>query len=183
MRFLWWLIGISFVFTAAGMVSLMRGGARHENERILDPTVFEKPEQIGAALFRRNYPLYREARVIILASSALIRDYDRVWQGFINMATERGLAPASITSESGLRELSAKLANSSAKNAPNQQEVFQIVASDEALRRWRVKEPRALIFVQRLFDDQRAKKVDRKKLTASAEVDEQKIVNIFLNDP
>lgn len=178
MRFLRWLIGLSFVFTIAAMFSLLRGGARHETERIIDLTVFEKPEQIGEALFRRNFPLYRETGVVILASAAQVSSYDRIWQGFINLAVAKGEAPKEVFSEAGLRDLN--LSQPSMAGGPR---IFQIVANDEAIRGWRQKSPRALIIVQKSFDATRGKKVNPSKLSAAAEIDETKVVNLYVNEP
>ncbi len=187
MKFLWWFIGLSFLFTAAGMYSIMRGGARHEVERIIDVTVFTQPEQIGEALFRRNYPLYREAAVVVLASSVSFRDYDRIWLGFLKMARDRGFSPSGVSSEAGLRELSLSSAGVAGAATPvgigSGPRVYQIVANDASLFLWRQKEPRALIIIQSPFDELRAKKINRAKLTASAEIDEQKNVVLFLNEP
>ncbi len=157
LRYFWWLLAASFIFTAAGMYSLFRGGAPHENERILDPTVFDRPEQIGAAIFRRCYPQIREAKAVVLVGQNTTAESASVWAGLRKMAAERGI-------------------NGAFFNQVNITDVAELTI-------WKARMPDALIIFVRPYDERRAKKIDRKKLTASAEIDADQMVNVFINFP
>jgi len=54
----------------------------------INPTQFASPEEAGALLYRRFHPILRQEKMVVLGSAPWVRDYERVWNGFLAAARE-----------------------------------------------------------------------------------------------
>ena len=52
----------------------------------INPTQFEKLEQIGAVTYRRLQPSLRQEKLVILGSSINQPQYEKIWNGYIAAA-------------------------------------------------------------------------------------------------
>lgn len=60
----------------------------------IQPTAFERSEQIGAVVYRRLFQDFRELSIVILGSSPFVKDYEQVWAGLLRtfQADQKNLA-------------------------------------------------------------------------------------------
>jgi hypothetical protein len=105
MRALGIFLVTSFIFAVGGIMMFMNGKVEVEPTRILNPTNFEKPEQIGAIVFRRFWQEIRDGKLVILGSSPFLKNYDSVWGGFLSVAKNEGVKFSQVFSQAGLRPI------------------------------------------------------------------------------
>ena len=108
MRALGIFLVVSFIFAVGGIMMFMNGKVEVEPTRVLNPTNFESPEQIGAITFRRFWQEIRDGKLIVIASSPFLKDYDRVWSGFISVAKSQGVSFTKYFSQDGLRTIATE---------------------------------------------------------------------------
>jgi hypothetical protein len=103
-----WIISIiSVIFAIGALMRVFHGEVEIQPLKVLNPTNFTRPEEIGAVTFRRFWQELNAEKLVIVASSPFLHDYDRVWQGFIAVAKENHVEFDSIFEQEGLRKLSS----------------------------------------------------------------------------
>jgi hypothetical protein len=80
------ILGVAFTLASAFM--MFRKPGERRPTPILKASNFQEPEELGAVIFRRFWNEVRQAPVIVLGSSKQIKNYDRVWKGFLAVAKE-----------------------------------------------------------------------------------------------
>lgn len=103
---MWALIMICILFTGAAMVMLIKGRVEVEPVRILNPTTFDRPEEVGAILFRRFWNEINSERLTVFASTPSVKGYDRIWKGFLLVAEANHIQFDRFFSESQLKPIS-----------------------------------------------------------------------------
>jgi hypothetical protein len=173
------------------MFVFIRKGVPIEPTRVLDPTVFSTPEQVGAAMFRRYYPEFSEGHVFIFASFVSFQNYDRVWKGLLALAREKKWNADAVFSQEGLRNISTDATETSfreyekiiAAAKPADRVVLQLIANGEELQNMRKRFPQAVIIAEEPYPEKKFKKLNRVKLTAAAEFDTSQITHLYLYEP
>ncbi len=84
MKRLLWIFCALFIST--GVYFTIRYGLRPKPIPVMNPTEFEDPQQIGAVIYKRLRQNIIPERVIVLGSSADLKDYPGVWTGFLKTA-------------------------------------------------------------------------------------------------
>lgn len=153
---LWVIIAVFFTIGALRFVFTGHLPAQVEPQRILNASTFEQPEQIGAVVFRRYWQELNSENLIILASSPVLRDYDRVWRGFIAVANEMNLHFDKVYELEGLRKID-KASTSLDWQELNRDLVkgskvlVHTVATDQQISEIRKMHPQALFIVQNIY--------------------------------
>jgi hypothetical protein len=83
----WFWILLSAALSSSIYLSI-RYGLKPKPIPQINPTAFDKPEQIGATVYRRLRGQIRREGVLVLGSTPLVQSYDRIWDGFLRAAYE-----------------------------------------------------------------------------------------------
>lgn len=73
--------------------------------KVINPTYFENKAKIGRVISRRFYTEFKDAKLIILGSSAQITDYNKIWYELIKASLVDGIAIENFISVKGLQPL------------------------------------------------------------------------------
>lgn len=85
----WSYGGLGIIFTVGALMVLMRGRVEAPSPvRILNPTVFAKPEEIGAVIFRRFWTDINRGKFVVVGLSTRVSVSANVWAGFLAVARE-----------------------------------------------------------------------------------------------
>jgi hypothetical protein len=104
-----WVIGIaSLLFAAGALKVLFQGDVELQPQRVLNPSNFNRPEEIGAMAFRRFWQEFHEEKLFIIGSSPHLKDYDKIWHGLIAVAKVNGVTFDKVFAQEGLRPISAE---------------------------------------------------------------------------
>jgi hypothetical protein len=124
--------------------------------RVLNPTNFDKPEQLGAVIFRRFWQEIRDEKILIVGSSPFLRDYDRVWRVFLQVAAKENITFGRVFAQADLRDLGVKAepldweAVQVALAGPDRI-LVHLVSTDEMLNEAQTRTMRGLILFQDLL--------------------------------
>ena len=105
MRALWIILTVAFLFAGGGLFVFFGGNVELQPTRVLNPTNFSKPEEIGAIVFRRFWQELHTEKLVVVGSSPFLKEYDRVWLGFLSVANESKLHFDKVFTQPGLRQL------------------------------------------------------------------------------
>lgn len=70
---------------------LFKKGYQPPVKKIMSPSEFSRPEDIGAALARRFWVDLREKQVVVLATSKALQTGMQIWGGFVSASKGRGI--------------------------------------------------------------------------------------------
>jgi hypothetical protein len=76
---------------AAGALYMVKDGVEAQPTRIMDPTNFSKPADLGVALARRFYNELQMKRVFILGESEHVKAQEEIWKAFVAEAENQGV--------------------------------------------------------------------------------------------
>jgi hypothetical protein len=82
-RWLWILLA---VIISTGVYFTIRYGLRPKPIPVLNPTEFQELKQIGVVLYKRLHQNIRTERIVMLGSSAEVKDYEQIWLGLAESA-------------------------------------------------------------------------------------------------
>lgn len=69
----------------------------------MNPTSFDRPEEIGAVIYRRLRQDVRKSPLVVFGSSPWVRDYEKIWSGFLLTAYSDQKRPKRLYQEPALR--------------------------------------------------------------------------------
>lgn len=81
---------------SSGIYFSIRFGLRPKPIPMLNPTVFERADQIGVVAYKALRPSLRQERVLVLGSTPLISGYPEIWDGFLRAAIADGVKIDSV---------------------------------------------------------------------------------------
>lgn len=105
MKMIWIIAAVSIAFTVGALFILFNGKVEVQPVRILNPTNFASPAEIGAITFRRFWQELHTEKLVVLGSSTLIKDSDLVWKGFLAVARKYDVKFTHTFAQEGLREI------------------------------------------------------------------------------
>lgn len=71
-----------------GLYFALKWGLKPKPIPQINPSQFESLEQVGAVTYRRLRSALRQEKMVVVGSAPWIRDYERLWNGFIAAARE-----------------------------------------------------------------------------------------------
>ena len=150
------LIGlVSVVFTGAAFWVFTNANVELEPTRVLNPTNFDKPEQLGAVLYRRFWSEVRKAPMVVLGSSPLVRHYDSVWKGFVitgsNDKFDRFYQGSHLRSIHPFPNKEIDFVTINEQLGRGEKILIHTVATELELRSFRESFPEALVLFQSLY--------------------------------
>lgn len=90
MNIKWIILSLGLVVMAM-MAFIVEFGLNPRPIRVLNPTQFEKLEQIGAVVYRRLRQDLRKNRVLGLGDSPWVLEPEKIWNGFLSVARADGV--------------------------------------------------------------------------------------------
>lgn len=81
---------------SSGIYFSIRYGLRPKPIPLLNPSNFERPDQIGVVTYKALRPSLRQERVLVLGSTQLISGYESIWDGFVRAAVADGVKIDSV---------------------------------------------------------------------------------------
>ena len=96
---------VGVTFTGVGLWRTFNVKITVDPIRVMNPTYFSNPAEIGAVVFRRYWAEINRLPVVVLASSPHLKNYDGVWRGFLAAAETSGVKFTKIYNQKGLRPL------------------------------------------------------------------------------
>jgi hypothetical protein len=105
MKTVWAIVTTSVVFSVAGLYMIFTGKVEVDPVRVMNPTNFTRPEEIGAVVFRRFWAEVQTDKLVILASSPRISSGGAIWQAFLAVGREYGVGFQSYFSQPSAPDL------------------------------------------------------------------------------
>ncbi|MCB0350497.1 MAG: hypothetical protein KDD38_04900 [Bdellovibrionales bacterium] len=105
MKVMWGIIAASLIFAVGAIYLVFKGNVELQPLRVLNPTNFSSPSEIGAVTFRRFWQEVNTEKLVVVASSPYLRDYDSVWNGFLSVAKANHVEFDFVFQQDGLRGL------------------------------------------------------------------------------
>ncbi len=90
-----WVWIVFAILVSSGIYFTLRLGLKPKPIPVMNATVFEEPEQVGAALYRRLRQVVRAERLVVLGSHPDLVSSTAVWSGFVKAAKADG-APMAL---------------------------------------------------------------------------------------
>ena len=81
-----WLWFFSALLISTGVYFTIRYGLRPKPIPVLNPTLFENPQQIGAVIYKRLRQEILTERILLLGSDPQLLGYQEVWTGLLKTA-------------------------------------------------------------------------------------------------
>ncbi len=106
MKVMWGIVFASLIFAVGALFLVFKGNVELEPLRVLNPTNFSSTREIGAVTFRRFWQEMNAEKLVVVASSPLIREYDSVWRGFLSVAKANQIEFDTVFQQEGLRDIS-----------------------------------------------------------------------------
>lgn len=99
------LISAFSLIIAGGIFLSLKHGLGPKPVPQINPSLFAKPEEIGAVVYRRLRQVIKENHIIVLGNFPLIHNYDQIWQGFIRTAVADGVKIKTILQQPELKAM------------------------------------------------------------------------------
>ncbi len=79
---------IMAVMVSFGLYYGIKWGLKPKPIPVMNPSKFESLEQVGAVVYRRLRQALRQEKIVVIGSAPWLREYDRLWNGFVAAARE-----------------------------------------------------------------------------------------------
>lgn len=150
------LIGLASLLVTLGVLLIMNYGIHPRPIRVLNATEFDRPEEIGAVLFRRFYQEVRGSQLVVLGSSPFHRSYSQVWRSFLTTARVNRVEFDAIYSLGSLRDISPEELVYDEEEvrerlARGEKVLIQVASTDGLLEEYTQKFPQGLFIFQSGF--------------------------------
>ena len=150
------LIGVAALFVTLGVLFVMNYGINPRPIRVLNATEFDRPEEIGAVLFRRFYQEVRGSQLVVVGSSPFHRSYSLVWRSFLAVAKANRVEFDAVYTLEGLRSISSESLSYDEYEIQERLQrgekvLIQVASTDDLLEKYTDKYPQALFIFQSGF--------------------------------
>lgn len=98
----WMWVALSLALSS-GIYFSIRYGLRPKPIPLLNPTVFDRADQIGIVAYRALQPSLRQERILVLGSTPSLPEYEAIWDGFIRAAIADGVKIDSVFERADLK--------------------------------------------------------------------------------